>query len=502
MIDKKTLYPLFAPFSVPRLPLRCSSRCSSRFALRLAPWLTALTLILLACFSTLAQANNQIDQLRANAREDKLQIVLDTKTAPTFNAFALSNPTRIVVDVTATPATGYKNTLAFKNRGVSRVRTGQRSDNETRIVLDLNVDYRWQVYAMRPEGSRGHRVVIDVFDQGGQQNKQPTRQPTPNPNTANQGLLAIQLESLTPGDPDIKQTPTPQPASQPSPAATNASIALATTAPKSAPPRQDNNSNNSNTIASINAPTIDTTAVVPNKNQIVIMIDPGHGGKDPGAIGPGGTYEKDIVLQVGKRLQKKIDAMPNKRAVMTRSTDKYLTLRQRLALARKHNADLFVSIHADACAQCSASGSSVYILSTRGASSEAARWLAQKHTADELKYGVDINDYDKDISKVLMQIQQDATIESSYVLAKKTLRHMKAVGRNHKKQVERAGFAVLKSPDIPSILVETAFISNAEEEKKLKTTRYQEKIATAIAEGVEAYFQEHLPQHLLLINAP
>ncbi len=188
--------------------------------------------------------------------------------------------------------------------------------------------------------------------------------------------------------------------------------------------------------------------------------------------------------------------------MLTRKDDTYITLRGRLRLARKYKADLFVSIHADAARNHSAQGSSIYILSRRGASSESARWLAKRENSVDLKYGVDIGDYDKDVGNVIMQLQQDATIEASHILAKKTLSKLKGIGKVHKRSVERAGFVVLKSPDIPSMLVETAFISNPAEERKLRSSRYQEQLAVAISRGIKQYFREHIPHHLMLIEAP
>lgn len=234
------------------------------------------------------------------------------------------------------------------------------------------------------------------------------------------------------------------------------------------------------------------------RKTLLVVIDPGHGGKDGGAVGAFGTREKDVVLQISKRLKKHIDALPNMRAVLTRSNDRYISLRGRTKIARQKKADLFISIHADAFTRRDVQGSSVFILSTRGASSEAARQLAKRENAVDVKHGVDFKNYDPDISKVLMDIQQSATIESSYVLASKTLGQLKGIGKIHKRYVERAGFAVLKSPDIPSMLVETAFISNPSEERKLKSPAYQERIAKAITKGVKRYFAETLPHHILL----
>ncbi len=232
----------------------------------------------------------------------------------------------------------------------------------------------------------------------------------------------------------------------------------------------------------------------PRHRQIIVVIDAGHGGKDSGAVGKYGTKEKTVVLQIAKRLKNKIDAMPGMRAKLTRRTDRYISLRGRLRLARKYKADLFVSIHADAARNRTAQGASAYILSNRGASSESARWLARRENAVDLKYGVDIGDYDRDVSNMIMQIQQDATIESSHLLAKKTIRQMKGIGKLHKSRVERAGFAVLKSPDIPSMLVETAFITNPSEERKLNSSSYQNQLAEAIAKGIKNYFDTHASQ--------
>lgn len=471
-------------------------------------------------FASVVSANNQIYQLRSNSTKEKLQIVVDVENAPTFNAFALSSPVRLVVDVNAQASQRFRNRLDFKNRGVTLVRSGLRSENEVRLVLDFIKDYRWEVYALKPEKGRGHRMVIDVYDNGGKGIK-PTKENLGLPKLTPEEINVV-LESINEIDdnPAVIETPAPKvtvpavatatpikpavkssatPSATATPITPKPTVAISKPSQSTAKPKPPSNKA---PISSQTAKAIDTTARNPNQKEIVIMIDPGHGGKDSGALGKKGTREKDVVLQISKRLKRKIDAMPNMRAVLTRNRDKYITLRGRLRLARKHKADLFVSIHADAFTQSSVKGSSVFILSNRGATSEAARWLARRENSVDLKYGIDIGDYDKDVSNVLMQIQQDATIESSYMLAKKTLGEMKRIGKVHKHYVERAGFAVLKSPDIPSMLVETAFISNPAEEKRLKSKAYQEKLATSIAKGIKKYFDEHLPHHLLLINAP
>ena len=227
--------------------------------------------------------------------------------------------------------------------------------------------------------------------------------------------------------------------------------------------------------------------------EIIIALDPGHGGEDPGAIGPSRTREKTVVLQIAQRLQSLIDREPGMRAVLTRNSDYYVGLRKRMEIARGHGADLFVSIHADAFQDMRVSGSSVYILSRNGASSEAARWLAEQENAADLVGGVSLDDKDEVLASVLLDLSQTATISASTDVATQVLGGLRQVGPTHKRHVERAGFMVLKSPDIPSILVETAFLSNPEEEVKLNSPAYRNKLAAAVLAGIKAYFLESPP---------
>ncbi len=232
--------------------------------------------------------------------------------------------------------------------------------------------------------------------------------------------------------------------------------------------------------------------------EIVLVIDPGHGGEDPGARGPNGMHEKAIVLQISKRLADMINRERGMRAVLTREDDYFLPLRKRMQIARQHKADLFISIHADAFKDPRASGSSVYILSQRGASSEAARWLAERENASDLIGGVNLDVNDNMLASVLLDLSQTASLEMSIDVADRVLAGLKSVGKVHKRQVQSAGFAVLKSPDVPSILVETAYISNPEEERKLRDRNYQEKLAGAILQGLRSYFNEYAPEGTLL----
>ena len=232
--------------------------------------------------------------------------------------------------------------------------------------------------------------------------------------------------------------------------------------------------------------------------DIIIAIDPGHGGQDPGATGPGGTREKHVTLALAKRLAKKFDARRGMRAVLIREGDYYLDLRKRMQIARDNQVDLFISIHADAFHDPRVHGSSVYVLSRNGASSEAGRWLAARENAVDLAGGVSLDDKDNLLASVLLDLSQTATLSASAEVGKDVLKELKLLGKTHKKQVERAGFVVLKSPDIPSILVEAAFISNPDEERKLLNPVHQDEMATSIFRGVVNYFERHAPPGTLL----
>jgi N-acetylmuramoyl-L-alanine amidase len=226
---------------------------------------------------------------------------------------------------------------------------------------------------------------------------------------------------------------------------------------------------------------------------VTITLDPGHGGEDPGAVGSGGSYEKNVTLAVAKRLRAKIEAEPNMRAVLTRDSDFFVPLHARVQKARRIQSDLFVSIHADAFVRPDANGSSVFVLSESGASSSAARYLAQKENAADLIGGVNIDVKDPVLARTLLDLSQTATINDSLKLGKAVLGEIGGINRLHKASVEQAGFAVLKAPDIPSILIETAFISNPEEEKRLNDDAYQDKMAEAIFSGIKKYLAKNPP---------
>jgi N-acetylmuramoyl-L-alanine amidase len=227
--------------------------------------------------------------------------------------------------------------------------------------------------------------------------------------------------------------------------------------------------------------------------MVIVAIDAGHGGEDPGARGRGGTHEKDVTLAIAKRLKAQIDLEPNMRAVLTRDGDYFIPLGERVAKARRVQADLFVSVHADAFVQPHARGSSVFALSERSATSAAARWLAQRENESDLIGGVNLNVKDANLARTLLDLSQTATINDSLKLGKSVLSGLGDVNKLHKPSVEQAGFAVLKAPDIPSILVETAFISNPAEEKRLADPAYQEQMANAIVVGIRGYLAQNPP---------
>ncbi len=235
--------------------------------------------------------------------------------------------------------------------------------------------------------------------------------------------------------------------------------------------------------------------------DIVIAVDAGHGGDDPGATGPRGVREKDVTLKIARNLAKLINQEYGMKAVLIREGDYFLSLRKRIGKAREHKADLFISIHADSFKDPRVKGSSVFILSNRGASSEAAKWLAERENAADLVGGVSLDDKDDVLASVLLDLSQTASLEASIGVADRVLSSLKKLGKTHKKYVQSAGFAVLKSPDIPSILVETAYISNPEEEKNLKNAAYQSKLAKALLSGLKGYFSDYAPEGTLLAAA-
>lgn len=252
------------------------------------------------------------------------------------------------------------------------------------------------------------------------------------------------------------------------------------------------------TIGSPEAPAKSVSERNQNLRDVTVAIDPGHGGEDPGAIGTHGTQEKEVVMQIARKLADKVNSQSGMRAVLTRDGDYFLPLRRRIEIAREHQADLFISIHADAFRDRRVHGSSVYVLSKRGASSEAARWLAEQENASDLIGGVRLEDKDDVLKAVLLDLSQTGTLEASIDVAERLIQDLSRTGKVHRRDVQSAGFLVLKAPDIPSVLVETAFISNPEEERKLRDPAHQNRLTSALLNGLQNYFRRHAPEGTLM----
>lgn len=341
---------------------------------------------------------------------------------------------------------------------------------KTRIVLDLSGPIEYQSFQL----ANPHRVVVDVTNAQFMAKLNQTVWPHPIKGLRfapqDQTKLRIVLDLLAP--------------------ATMSSFTLAPNdqyGHRLVLDIENKSSNSGNTIVKV-APVSPILTVQPSvKKTYVVAIDAGHGGEDPGAIGPRKTYEKTVVLAISHKLAKLINKQPNMRAVLIRESDYYIALRQRMTKARKHEADIFISIHADAFKDKRAHGASVYALSPHGASSEAAKWLAEKENRSDLIGGVSLDDKDDMLASVLLDLSQSATLQSSMVLGNHVLGNLGKLTSLHSKTVQQAGFAVLKSPDVPSILVETGFISNPKNEQSLRTAAYQQKIADAIFQGIVKY---------------
>lgn len=307
-------------------------------------------------------------------------------------------------------------------------------DRGLRIVLDLKKSSKVRSFQLPPNEKYSHRLVVDIYDETSKQ-------------------VASETE----------QVAMIQPAATPNPKTSNI------------PARPDSSA-----------------------REVVIAIDAGHGGDDPGSIGPSGTHEKVIALKIAKKLAEKINRVHGMRAVLIRDGDYFISLRDRIRKARQHKADLFVSVHADAFKDPRVSGSSVYVLSQRGASSEHAKWLAARENAADLIGGVKLEDKDNVLASVLLDLSQTASLEASIDVAERVLGGLKKVGNVHKKRVESAAFAVLKSPDIPSLLIETAYISNPKEEKKLLSAAFQDTLTNAILDGLVGYFRLRPPENTII----
>lgn len=417
-------------------------------------------LILIAFLGALTGTNSvfagNIVAVRTWPAEDYTRITLEYDGKVNAKHFTLTGPDRLVVDVEGIELNTTLKELISKIQPddpyIQKVRVGQRDPQTVRLVFDLKTAVNPQVFSLAPVDKYKHRLVLDLY---------PKEQIDP--------IAALIKKG------EWKTDPVPAQASE-----NSQDKSAATSAPSQ------------KTAASPN--TSPKTQKMQFNRMVTIVIDPGHGGEDSGAIGARGSKEKDVVLAIGKRLRTKIEQQPSMRVVMTRNADFFVPLGTRVQKARAVQADLFISIHADAFTQPSARGSSVFVLSEKGASSTAARLLAQRENAADLVGGVNIKKHDKQLASVLLDLSTTAQIKSSLTLGNAVLKEMGSINRLHKGSVEQAAFAVLKAPDIPSILVETAFISNPEEEAKLNNEAHQEEIANAILKGIRQYFAKNPPQ--------
>jgi N-acetylmuramoyl-L-alanine amidase len=417
-----------------------------------------------------------VTSVRVWPSKDYTRITIEHDNAKLgFYTQTLQNPPRLFVDVSGVRLNDkLKNLLASVKPDdpyISQLRVGQYKPDVVRIVFDLRTEIKPQVFTLKPVAQYRHRLVIDLY-----------------PKVARDPLLAL-LEQVDESrrDPaeaariqDIlsgKTGPAFTDPDQPSPPASAAQAPTGSGQPES----QDQ--------AAPGSPRAEPAT----RRLVTIALDPGHGGEDPGAVGKRGTREKDVVLRIARLLKRKIDQQPGMRAYLTRDGDYFVPLGRRVAKARRVKADLFVSIHADAWVSPRARGSSVYVLSERGASSTAARWMAKKENSSDEIGGVRIGAADEDVAQVLLDMSTTAQIRDSLRLASFVLNQVQSVNRLHKQQVEQAGFAVLKAPDIPSILVETAFISNPEEERRLRDANYQDQMAQALMKGLKAYVDKNPP---------
>jgi len=378
------------------------------------------------------------------------RLTLEAPLPIQYSLSTVKNPDRIVVDLEQVLLTPELEKLGDKidpsDPYVRSVRVGRYKPGVLRLVLDLKIEAAPQAFVLKPVGNYGHRLVLDVY---------PLVPPDPLMALLNENSTGALQDDLVP----------------------------------------DKAAGNHKAINDdTRARSISSKKTKPQMTRLLtVAIDPGHGGEDPGAISRSGTSEKDITLAIARKLKAKIDKEPNMRAALTRDGDYFISLPMRLVKARQWNADLFVSVHADAFIKPHARGSSVFALSERGATSAAARWLAKKENEADLIGGVNLDIKDPYLKQTLLDLSQTATISDSLKLGREVLSEIGDVNHLHKSDVEQAGFAVLKSPDIPSILVETAFISNPDEEKKLKDSAYQERLAEAIVVGIKRYFANNPP---------
>ena len=428
-------------------------------------WRTALLLTAMLLLSNWSWSATTISATRVWPAQDYTRITLESAAPLQFQLLALKNPDRLALDIDGINVNAALEELSNKIGGndpyVKSVRVGRFKQGTVRLVFDLKADVKPEVFTLRPVAEYGHRLVLDIYPAQ-------STDPLITLLEKNQAAPATFAAAGATGAPTT--------------ASANKAIE-APPAPDAARPPTPSNPPNAASSA--------TPKPARAERTLIVAIDAGHGGEDPGAKGRRGTYEKDVTLAIARRLKEVIDREPNMRGVLTRDGDYFIPLQGRVQKARRLNADLFVSVHADSFIRPDARGSSVFALSEHGATSVAARWLAKKENEADLIGGVNLDVADPYLKQTLLDLSQTATINDSLKLARAVLDNLGKINTLHKGTVEQAGFAVLKSPDIPSILVETAFISNPAEEQKLTDDGYQQKLAEAIFSGIKNYFAKN-----------
>ena len=404
-------------------------------------WMKAAgTALLLSVSSRVAALEStKIISVRIWPAEDYTRLTLESNATIKFTQLLLRHPDRLVVDLDGVNLNPELSQIATKLQHddpyIKALRVGQFKPGVVRLVIDLKTGIKPQIFTLRPIAEYKDRLVIDLY---------PVHPTDP--------LMALLEEST-----GHKESSTLMTKKEDYPEETVSREGLQA------------------------------------KRFVTVVLDPGHGGEDPGAVGRGGYYEKNVVLAIAKRLRTLLEQEPNIRVVMTRDADFFVPLGLRVRKARAARADIFISIHADAFIRPEANGSSVFALSDNGATSAAAKWLAQKENNADLIGGIKVNTTDRYLAHTLLDLTQTVTINDSLKFGKLVLTEIKNINRLHKDRVEQANFAVLKSPDIPSILVETAFISNPEEERKLIDPEYQQEMAKMLCNGIKRYLEKHPP---------
>ena len=423
--------------------------------------LGAATILLLPVIPRVAMAAKLL-AVRTWPADDYTRVTLELDSELRAEHFTLETPNRLVVDIQGMEMNSALNDLVRKVRPddpfISSLRVAQNRANVIRLVFDLKQAIAPQVFTLKPVGGYKFRLVLDLY-----------------PKVAQDPLAAL-LKKMP--QKKLDEDPLARVLSDLSKNPKGTGMAAVPVIPQSvAPPITPNRGPSTNSTA------------LGRRRMVTIAVDAGHGGEDPGAIGKGGTREKDVVLAIAQKLKARIDATPGMRAFLTRDGDFFVPLHVRVEKARRVKADLFVSVHADAFPRPTAGGSSVYVLSERGASSTAAKWLAAKENSADLIGGINIQTQNNQVAKLLLDLSTSAQIKDSTQFASTMLDQLRGVYRLHKPQVESAGFAVLRAPDMPSVLVETAFISNPTEEQLLRSPQTQERFAVAINNGIQQFFR-------------